>query len=260
MKAIILAAGQGTRLRPHTDYKPKCMVDLAGKPLLHRQLEVLRGVGISKIILIGGYRADQLYAPDTVRLFNPRFDETNMVGTLFCAEDWMNPGEDFLIAYGDIVYDQKVLRSLLETDAPVAISVDRQWQILWEIRMEDPLSDAETLKMTDHNRVIEVGKKPNSLDEIQGQYMGLIKVRGDFVQAFRDYWHGLDRNAIYDGSDFDNMYMTSFLQLLINRGVEVRAAFTEKGWIELDTVKDLERYESMNKDGSLYDLICLDLS
>ncbi|MCO7021394.1 phosphocholine cytidylyltransferase family protein, partial [Vibrio paracholerae] len=130
-------------------------------------------------------------------------------------------------------------------------SVDRQWQRLWETRMENPLSDAETLKLTDGNRVSEVGKKPTSLDEIQGQYMGLIKVRGDFVQAFRDFWHALDRTALYDGKDFDNMYMTSLLQQLIDSGVEIRAAFTDNGWIEVDTVDDLEHYEAMYKDGSL---------
>ncbi|BCK32694.1 Glucose-1-phosphate cytidylyltransferase [Vibrio cholerae] len=251
MKVIILAAGQGTRLRPHTDHQPKCMVELAGKPLLHHQLAALRAVGLSNIMLIGGYCADKLDAPDAERAFNPRFDQTNMVGTLFCAENWMTPGEDFLIAYGDIVYEQRVLKSLLQTDAPVVISVDRQWQRLWETRMENPLSDAETLKLTDGNRVSEVGKKPTSLDEIQGQYMGLIKVRGDFVLAFRDFWHALDRTALYDGKDFDNMYMTSLLQQLIDSGIEIRAAFTDNGWIEVDTVDDLEHYEAMYKDGSL---------
>lgn len=251
MKAIILAAGQGTRLRPHTNQKPKCMVELAGKPLLHHQLEALRAVGINKIMLVGGYRADKLDAPGTECAINTRFDRTNMVVTLFCAEDWMTPGEDLLIAYGDIVYEQKVLNSLLKIDAPVAISVDRQWQRLWETRMENPLSDAETLKLVDDNRVTEVGKKPVSFEEIQGQYMGLIKIRGDFVESFRDYWHGLDRTAVYDGKDFDNMYMTSFLQQLINSGIELRAAFTDNGWIEVDTVEDLERYDAMHRNGSL---------
>lgn len=251
MKAIILAAGQGTRLRPHTDDKPKCMVELAGKPLLHRQLEALRSVGVQRILLVGGYRADRLEAEGVERAINPRYAETNMVGTLFCAEDWMTPGEDFLIAYGDIVYEPRVVQSLLDTDAPIAVSVDRQWQALWESRMDNPLSDAETLKIRDGNQIIELGKKPRSLDEIQGQYMGLIKVRGDHVAAFRKAWHALDQKALYDGKDFDNMYMTSFIQHLIDSGHDVRAAFTDNGWIEVDTVEDLAHYEKMQYAGAL---------
>ena len=257
MKAIILVAGQGTRLRPHTDDKPKCMVELAGKPLLHWQLEALRSFGIERIMLVGGYRADRLDAKGVELSINPRYAETNMVNTLFCAEDWMYPGEDLLIAYGDIVYEPRVVQSLIDVDAPIAISVDRQWLKLWESRMDDPLSDAETLKLADGNQILELGKKPRSLDDVQGQYMGLIKVRGDSVQAFRNAWHRLDRNGVYDGKDFDNMYMTSFIQNLIDTGHDVRAAFTDNGWIEVDTVDDLAHYELMQREGTLQNFVRL---
>ena len=257
MRAIILAAGQGTRLRPYTDSIPKCMVELAGKPLLHHQLEVLRDAGLSKILLVGGYRAERLNAEGVEIELNPKFATTNMVSTLFCAEEWMQEGEDLIIAYGDIIYEPKVLQSLLAADAPIAISVDKQWQRLWEARMEDPLKDAETLKLQEGNRVIEVGKKPQSLEEIQGQYMGLIKVRGDTVKQFRKAWHSLDRDAHYDGQDFDNMYMTSFIQHLIDTGVVVQAAFTDGGWIEVDSVEDLDFYNQLHKADTLDKFVTL---
>jgi choline kinase len=123
--------------------------------------------------------------------------------------------------------------------------------------MDDPLSDAETLKLADGDHIVELGKKPLSLDDIQGQFMGLIKVRGDSVQAFRDAWHRLDRNGVYDGKDFDNMYTTSFIQNLIDTGHDVRAAFTDNGWIEVDTVEDLEHYESMQRKGTLQNFVRL---
>lgn len=257
MRAIILAAGQGTRLRPYTDNIPKCMVELAGKPLLHHQLEVLRDAGLSKILLVGGYRAERLNAEGVEIELNPKFATTNMVSTLFCAEEWMQEGEDLIIAYGDIIYEPKVLQSLLAADAPIAISVDKQWQRLWEARMEDPLKDAETLKLQEGNRVIEVGKKPQSLEQIQGQYMGLIKVRGDTVKQLRKAWHSLDRDAHYDGQDFDNMYMTSFIQHLIDTGVVVQAAFTDGGWIEVDSVEDLDFYNQLYKAGTLDKFVSL---
>ena len=89
MKAIILAAGQGTRLRPLTKNKPKCLVKLAGKSLLDHQLEVLRAAGIYDIHVVAGYRADQLDRPEFTRHINKRFAETNMVNTLFAAESVM---------------------------------------------------------------------------------------------------------------------------------------------------------------------------
>lgn len=258
MHVIILAAGQGTRLRPYTDDRPKCLVELQGRPLLHRQLDVLRAKGLSDITLIAGYRADRLLDQGVDVVLNPRFAETNMVSTLFCAEARMVEGQDLLIAYGDIIYQPSVLESLLATDAPLAIAIDREWRRFWEIRMEDPLADAETLKLDNNDCIVELGRKPKDYSEVQGQYMGLIKIRGDHVAAFRQAWHQMDRNVMRDGKDFDNMYMTTFLQSLIDSGWTARAAFTDNGWLEVDTVEDLDQYHEMLRSGQLDSFIQLE--
>ncbi|UXZ21262.1 phosphocholine cytidylyltransferase family protein [Pseudomonas sp. YeP6b] len=257
MQVIILAAGQGTRLRPYTNDRPKCMVELVGKPLLHHQLEVLRSCGLNDIALVGGYCADGLQAEGIDVVINERYAETNMVSTLFCAEALMQEGQDLLITYGDIIYEPRVLQAVLQNNAFLSVAVDRQWRKFWAIRMENPLADAETLKLDAQNCIVELGKKPNDYSEIQGQYLGLIKVRGDQVAAFRAAWHVLDRQATYDGKDFDNMYMTSFLQHLINEGWEAKAAFTDNGWLEVDTVEDLDQYHHMHEAGQLASFMLL---
>lgn len=239
MTAIILAAGQGTRLRPLTDDKPKCLVELAGKPLLDHQLEVLRAAGIDDIHVVAGYRADQLDRPDFIRHINERFAETNMVTTLFAAESVMTGNSDLIISYGDIVYEPRVLAALQAVDAPIGLAVDREWRRYWAARMEDPLSDAETLKITDVNRVVELGKKPKSYSDIHGQYTGLIKIRADHVARLPEVWRIMDRNVTYDGKDYDNIYMTSFIQHLIDNGWEARAALIDNGWAEVDCEADL---------------------
>lgn len=258
MRAVILAAGQGSRLRPFTDDRPKGMVKLAGRPLLHRQIEVLREAGVDDIVLVSGYRGDQLQMPGVRVLENPRYAETNMVTTLFCAEQALREsGDDVLISYADIVYEPRVLRSVLDCRAPLCVAVDREWRAFWQLRMDDPLSDAETLRLDDGDRITELGRKPDGYDDIQGQYMGLMKLRGDHIDQFCDTWHLMDRKARYDGKDFDNMYLTSYLQHLIDGGWDVRAAFTDNGWLEVDTVEDLARYESMQQDGTLRPFIRL---
>ena len=239
MKAIILAAGQGTRLRPLTKNKPKCLVKLAGKSLLDHQLEVLRAAGIYDIHVVAGYRADQLDRPEFTRHINKRFAETNMVNTLFAAESVMTGENDLIISYGDIVYELRVLVSLLAVAAPIGLVVDRKWRRYWAARMADPLADAETLRLTDGNRVVELGKKPDSYADIQGQYTGLIKIRADHVAKLPVVWSAMDQNATYDGKDYNNMYMTSFIQHLIDSGWETRAAIIENGWAEVDCKDDL---------------------
>ena len=239
MKAIILAAGQGKRLRPLTDQRPKCLVELAGKSLLDHQLEVLRAAGVLDIHVVAGYRADQLDRSDLTRHINERYAETNMVSTLFVAESVMTGESDLIICYGDIVYESQVLAALQAIDAPIGLAVDREWQRYWAARMDDPLADAETLKITDANRLVELGKKPESYSDIQGQYIGLIKIRADHLARLPDVWRTMNRNATYDGKDYDNMYMTSFIQHLIDSGWEARAAFIDNGWAEVDCEVDL---------------------
>lgn len=258
MRAIILAAGQGSRLRPYTDDRPKCMVELLGRPLLHRQLQIIKAAGITDIVVVGGYCSDRLDLQGARLVENPRYAETNMVSTLFCAESFMTDDADLLISYADIVYEPRVLDAVVACNAPLCIAVDRQWRRFWQGRMDDPLSDAETLKLKDGSRIVELGQKPTSYDDIQGQYMGLLKVRADRVAELRRVYHSMDQQAQYDGKDFDNMYMTSFLQFLIDQGWEARAAFTDNGWLEVDTVADLDHYHRLHAEGRLEQFIRLE--
>src|SRR5882757_5179513 len=92
MRMIILAAGQGTRLRPLTDDRPKCLVELCGRPLLQWQIDTARSAGIRDIVVIGGYRHELLKAYDVELVLNPDFASTNMVRTLFRARDLFGPG------------------------------------------------------------------------------------------------------------------------------------------------------------------------
>jgi choline kinase len=250
-RALILAAGQGTRLRPLTNDKPKCLVPLLGKSLLERQTRTLKQAGIENIHIATGYRADQIERLGYATSLNPRFAETNMVETLFCARAFIQQEGDLIIAYGDIVYQADNLQALLACDDEIALMIDMKWRDLWSLRLENPLEDAETLIMDSEGYVLELGKKPESYEQIEGQYTGLIKIRADKLEQFEGFYERLDRAAEFDGKNLDNMYMTRFLQLLINAGWKARAVAVDNGWLEVDSVEDLDQYERMAREGSL---------
>jgi choline kinase len=250
-RAIVLAAGEGTRLRPYTLDRPKCLVPLAGRPLLEWQLDALRAAGIAEISVVTGYMADQIEALGLSTDHNDRYDATNMVASLMCAREHLDGTDDVVIAYGDLVYEPRVVRALLDSDAPASITVDRSWRQLWELRMEDPLGDAETLRLDYADNVVELGREPQCISDIEAQYMGLIALRAGFVRQFVATWDGLDPAGPYEGRDRDNMYMTSFLQHLIEHVTPIRAVVVEGGWLEVDTTEDLEIYDSLHERGML---------
>ena len=238
MRVIILAAGQGTRLRPLTDNIPKCMVQLEGKPLIEYQLDVFKRLNITDVHVATGYREDVIDFNNITKHFNKDFETTNMVHTLFCAEDIMD--DDLIITYGDIIYKDEVLQKIIDSDAGVSVIVDKGWREYWAARMDNPLADAETMKLNSDGTIKELGKKPTSYNEIEGQYIGMMKFSKEALKKIREYYHGLDKNKIYDGKDYKNMYMTSFLQSIADNVTPIKAVTINNGWMEVDCPEDIE--------------------
>lgn len=251
MKAIILAAGQGTRLRPITDTRPKCLVELAGKPLLEHQIRAMRHLGVDDITIVAGYRAEMLKDRGIDVVVNTAYDRTNMVESLFTARNILESGDDVIIAYGDIVYEPRVLEALLGSDGPLSVAADTNWYDYWKLRMEDPFEDVETFRLDQRGNVVELGKPARDAADVQAQYIGLIKIDRAYGRKLCHTYDAMDRAAKYDGRDFPNMFMTSFIQYLIDSGWKVRPALITNGWLEVDSVSDLERYQRLYDDGSL---------
>ncbi len=249
---LIVAAGQGTRLRPLTNEMPKCMVKFKNKSIIRYILDTAKHCGIEDIAIINGYKSkvlEKYLESEKLNFFtNKNYDKTNMVSSLFSAEKFMN--DDLIISYADIIYKKEILQKLINSKDNFSVVVDRKWKELWSIRMENPLTDAETLKIKNGN-IIEIGKKAYSYEEIEGQYIGLIKISKKIVNKVIRFYHNLDKDGSYDGKNFDNMFMTSFIQMIIDNLLNVTPVFIDGGWIELDSLDDLEKLEKIDEKFNL---------
>lgn len=246
MKAIILAAGQGTRLRPLTDDRPKAMVEFRGLPLVEHARRALGTAGVADLVVVTGYRAVTIEQLGVPTRYSERFASTNMVHSLFCAERDMEGG--FLVVYGDIVFQPGIIRALLADLSPLAVAYNTQWRELWAKRMDDPLSDAETFQLDGQGYVTGLGQRPRSYAEVQGQYAGLVKVAASAVTDFKDFYAHLDRDAHYEGRPFDGLFMTALLQLLIDSGRRIKGVPFDGGWTEIDSLADLKASEALPED------------
>jgi choline kinase len=248
MKAVILAAGRGSRLKKLTESKPKCLTELAGKPLLFWQLEALFAAGIEDIAVVRGYLGETIAAladSAPARFFpleNPRWESTNMLSTLLCAADWVQ-GDECVISYSDIAYPARHVQALLACAAPVAITYDRDWQALWSLRQSgNPLEDAETFR-EENGLLQEIGARPDSLDQVRGQYMGLLKLSSEgwniWLQECREL-----------GSAVDKCDMTGFLRRLLDKRIPIGAVPVDGAWCEVDSERDLELYHAALEAGT----------
>ncbi len=236
MKAIILAAGRGSRMKDLIDERPKCLVELRGKPLLERQLEALREAGISEIAIVTGYKREQLTNRGLTEFHNSRWADTQMVSSLACAQEWLQ-SEPCIVSYSDIFYDAKAVVSLMECSGNIAVTYDPNWLKLWEKRFGDPLLDAETFRLNTDQTLAEIGNKPKSVNEVQGQYMGLLRYTPEgWAEVLRI-------RAQIMPIECDRMHMTGTLQRVIDAGVvPVYAVPYEAEWGEVDSADDLAAY------------------
>lgn len=239
MRGLILAAGRGSRLKHQTEDRPKGLVELKGRPLIDWQLHALRGAGITGIALVGGYRAEALDRFTLPKFTNLRWAETNMVRSLMCASTWLMR-EPTIVSYSDIVYDAATVRRLAAEQADIAISYDPAWQGLWSARFGDPLLDAETFRLSDNAMIADIGRKPSSLSEIQGQYMGLLKFTPDGWAAAHRFLEALPPDRC------DKLDMTTTLRLLIEAGHGIKAVAAAGPWAEIDSETDLALYSQSN--------------
>lgn len=231
MKAIILAAGRGSRMGHMTAEQPKCLTKLAGRTLLEWQVAALRAAGIEEIGIVRGYRKELL--PDSLRHFdNERWQETNMVVSLRCASEWLT-NSACIVSYSDIVFAPETIRLLMASPSAIAISYNTEWRRLWEARLDDPLADAETFAVEADGRVSDIGRRPQSMDDIQGQYMGLLKFEPAGWAQVEMHLNSLSL------SEVDRLDMTGLLQRLIASGVEIQGLPVAGRWYEIDTENDL---------------------
>ena len=236
MKAIILAAGRGSRMKHLTDEGPKCLVALRGKTLLDLQLQVLREAGINEIGIVTGYKSESLGGRGLKEFYNSRWAETNMVSSLACAESWLR-AEPCIVSYSDIFYGPVVVQSLMNCTSALAVSYDPNWLELWNQRFVDPLLHAETFRLNASNILEEIGNRPRSVDEIDGQYMGLLRVTPEGWQAIQRV-----RTNMRD-VDRDQLQMTGVLQSIISQCcLPVLAIPNTEPWGEIDSETDLSVY------------------
>lgn len=256
MKAIILAAGKGIRLKPLTDNKPKCLVELFGKSLIEHTVSTFQQCGISDITIVTGYLSNLLDIPNVSYIKNKNFASTNMVETLFCAREKLD--DSVIISYGDIIFEKKVLKKIIDCPDDISLAIDIDWEKYWRIRFENPLDDAESLIFDKNQFISEIGQKTKSMNDIQGQYIGLMKFQNQGLVDLKNFYdrskmqsfNGI--NPLNPNLPFEKSYMTDLLQGLIHSGKEIKAILIKNGWLELDSLNDYQIYQKMLIKKTIY--------
>jgi len=251
MKAIIIAAGMGSRLGKLTKDIPKCMLKVAGKSMLERQVEVLRNKGIDDIIVVKGYKGDKIDLPGITYVENLDWENNNILASLFYAEKYMDGG--FIFSYSDIIYDGQIVEKLLTDNTYISIVVDYDWRKRYRGRTLHPVSEAELVLFKDKrdSHALFTGKDKGSIPSLcKAEFIGLAKFAtiGEIILRYvyhkaLDYHNAHKDIKFHQAVTFNKAYLTDILQEIIQRGYTVNCVPITNRWIEIDTPQDLERAE-----------------
>ena len=255
MKAIILAAGMGTRMDKYTRDLPKCMLSFNGKTLIERQVEALRSTGIKEIIVVKGYMPEKINISGVKYYINEGYAGTNMVETLMRAEAEMD--DEILVCYSDILYEKSVVKKAIEANADIGVTVDTDYLDYWKARLDRWKEDVESLVIGNEGNIVEIGVPECSLKRAKVRYVGLIKFSKKGIKILKKVYYK-NREKYFDKDErflnsksFKKMYMTDMVQLIINSGQKVYPIQIKQGWLEFDTNEDYEKAMEWLKNGTI---------
>lgn len=243
-RALILAAGIGSRMGTYTEQCPKGMLEYCGKPLLRWQIDALRSAGVKEIGIVTGYLSDRVSLPGVPDLHffsNPEYATTNMVASMLHAFEFIKDGA--IISYADLIFHSQLIPSLLSGTGAMNVAVDFDWRSYWQLRHGSTETDLESLEIDPQGRITALGQPRSSSAGISARYIGLNAFSAEAINAAREiYTQKVRRNEPWEqsGKSAPQGYMTDLISELIAQGYPAVAVGTHAGWLEFDTVADYE--------------------
>lgn len=227
MRAIIMAAGVGSRISRHVD-KPKCLLEIEGKAILSRTCEMLLSNDIQPIV-VAGYQHKmierEMAALGVATLYNPFYRVTNSLGSLWFAREFLSEDADLFLMNADVFWEQDILDILLAEEKEALLLADSSL-----VR----LNEGDYFFGCDGNKIVKYGKELER--EIRThEYVGVGRIKPAFMGSFKAMMNALIEAEQYNCWWEDVLYRCSAEQDVYVR--DVAGHF----WAEVDYIDDYER-------------------
>jgi L-glutamine-phosphate cytidylyltransferase len=240
-KAIILSAGQGSRLGHLTDDKPKCLIEFNGRTLLDRQLDALAANGVEEAVIVTGFRDDQIEAalkrrgdigPRVRTVYNPFYKVADNLGSLFVAREEI--AGDLLVWNGDTLVSEELMARVVGNQAQegICVTIDRK---------EGYDEDDMKVVVDDAGRLHAIGKRLD-LADVNAESIGLLAFRGAGAQTFR---HAIER-AIRSSEGTTIWYLRVIHQVAQEAPVWT-IDINGHEWGEVDFPEDVENAQALTE-------------
>lgn len=235
MKVLVLTAGMGRRINKKNLIKtPKSLIKFSNLNILEYQLDMYKEVGFNRkdVYLVTGFKNHLFDKYGCNKLFNSNFKNTHQVFSFLCAQEALNKYKDWIIVYGDIVFEKSLIIDLIGNKHDFVVPHFTSWKTLWKQRGDANFNDVESFQFDNNNKIREIGLK-NWKSTPMGQYMGIFSLKNMESKRLVRYIKNINSDKIYQ------LEMTE----LINSYSNKKDIFTfpySGNFFELDNKIDLE--------------------
>ena len=242
MNAIILSAGEGTRLRPETISIPKGMIKLFDKSLLEMQIDIFKKCSINDISIVTGYLADKITFPSINYFKNENYSSTAGNESIFCAKEKLQ--DCTIITYGDLVFEKAVIDQVIDFNGDIGVATEMNWLPTYQNRSQHPLSQADNV-LIKNGKITEIRKNMAKYlkNENLGEFFGIMHLSSAGAKNFVKVYDRLVKShtgPFHDAPSLKKAYLTDMLQELIDLNFDVKPILCKGVWCEMDTPEDLE--------------------
>lgn len=228
MQAIIMAAGKGSRIEELTGGNPKSFLEINGKKLIEYNLDMLRDIGVDKIVIVTGYRDDAFREltknmSDVILKYNPFYSLVNVLGSFYMGMDELD--DDFIFMHADTLCDRSIFDELMKLKADVNLPVDYK------------VCDEEAMKVRSKNgKIVEITKQM-PVEAAEGEFIGVALFRKGSLNAVKQK----TKEVLADG-EFASYFEGAIQRMIDDTELDIRAFdIKDAPWVEVDFKEDYER-------------------
>jgi choline kinase len=249
MKIIFIAAGSSTRLGTKTLNFPKGLIKINNNSIIGTQLDLFKNKKMDNIIIITGPNADKFNFNNVTYVNDTNHKKHDVLGSLMMAKSHMN--DEIITTYSDIIFDQKILNSIVEFKGDVGIAIELNWEKRYIDRDQHPKSEADNV-IIDNGKILKIRKNISECEDNQivGEFIGLMKLSKKGTEIFKNKYLELEKTHIgkfHNATSLERAYLTDMLQELINSGVKISPIIINGNWCEIDTPQDIEMAKKILK-------------
>jgi L-glutamine-phosphate cytidylyltransferase len=242
MKAIIIAAGSAKRLGEQTKELPKGLLDINGKSILERQINIFKNNGIQEIIIIVGPHKEKFKFKQVSYIEDIEYEKHDVLLSLMAAKKEIK--DEVITIYSDILFDDKILQQIIKSNVDIGIVTDMDWERKYKNRTEHPKSQADNV-IIENGKVLRIKKNVLKTSENQknGEFIGIMKFSKKGSEIFVKEYNKIEKNKpspFHDATIFEKSYLTDMIQELIIQKISVKPIIVDGDWCEIDTLQDLE--------------------